>query len=243
MAKDTMDSGAAKNLSMKPIERKMPSVAYIVARSSPGDVIGCENELPWRLKTDMKFFRSVTEGHVVIMGRKTFLSLGRPLPKRLNIVVSRNPGEDTENLLWANSPEMALHLADFFSILKDKSEIIVIGGAQIYSMFKDQFTKIYLTEVYHEFECGDAYFRHKFDLREWDIIQQKDYDKSDVDEYPFKISVLDRKIKYTRHKSLHDFYVKSASDRVRASLPIFTERFKEANKNLDGQIRLPLLVA
>lgn len=236
-------AGVEKTASMKPIERRMPSVAYIVARSNPGDVIGCENHLPWRLKTDMKFFRSVTEGHVVIMGRKTFESLGRPLPKRLNIVISRSPGQDAENLLWADSPEMALHLADFFSIIKEKSQIIVIGGAQIYKMFCDQFTKVYLTEVFHSFECGDAYFNQKFDLREWSVVQEKEYEQSDDDEFPFKISVLDRKNKYTRHRKISEFFVGAKSDRLLPHFPVFRSKIERDDMNIEEQIKLPLLVA
>lgn len=236
-------AGVEKTASMKPIERRMPSVAYIVARSNPGDVIGCENHLPWRLKTDMKFFRSVTEGHVVIMGRKTFESLGRPLPKRLNIVISRRPGQDDENLLWADSPEMALYLADFFSIIRGKSQIIVIGGAQIYKMFCEQFTKIYLTEVYHHFECGDAYFDQKFDMREWAVVQERYYDKSEDDEFPFKISVLDCKRKYTRHRKVSDFFVGSKSHELMKHLPVFQSKIEKGDIDSEEQISLPLLVA
>ncbi|WP_375456985.1 dihydrofolate reductase [uncultured Methylobacterium sp.] len=228
---------------MKPIERIMPSISYIVARSNPGGVIGCENQLPWRLKTDMKFFRSVTENHVVIMGRKTLESLGRPLPKRVNIVLSSKKGVDTENLLWADSKEMALYLADFISILKESSQIIVIGGAQIYGLFRDLFTKIYLTEVFHNFEKGDAYFAEQFDMREWNSIENRDYKKSEFDEFDFSISILERKIKYTRHRKLEDFFVAESMDQTRERIEEFREKFRRTKQLDERQILLPLLVA
>ncbi|SFL38967.1 dihydrofolate reductase [Methylobacterium pseudosasicola] len=228
---------------MKPIERTMPSISYIVARSNPGDVIGCENELPWKLRTDLKFFRSVTEGNCVIMGRKTLESLGRPLPNRINIVLSRQGGDNRDNLMWAHSPEDALFLADFYSILNARPQTIVIGGAQIYELFKELFTKIYLTEVQHKFECGDAHFRERFDLREWDLIKRNDFKASDVDQYDFTISVLERKIKYTRHRKIEDFLVKENIDIIKKDLHNFCDKFQSTPDQAETQISLPLLVA
>ncbi|MCJ2128483.1 dihydrofolate reductase [Methylobacterium sp. E-045] len=225
---------------MKPIDRPMPPIAYIVARSSPGGVIGCENNLPWRLKTDMKFFRSVTEGNVVIMGRKTFESLGRPLPNRTNIVLSNKPGRDLENLIWVRTPEMALFLADFFSIIKDRRQIIVMGGAQIYELFDKLFTKIYLTEVFHDFKNGDAFFKNKFDMREWSVIGRKNYVASDVDQYDFQISVLERKLKYTRNRDISEFYSQSNTDIIGKNLPNFTEKLRKPGGIYEEQFPLPL---
>jgi dihydrofolate reductase len=214
-----------------------------VARSNPGGVIGCENTLPWKLRTDMKFFRSVTENHVVIMGRKTLDSLGRPLPKRLNIVISSKPGIDTDNLFWASSPENALFIADFLSILHGMNKIIVIGGAQIYKAFKDQFTRIYLTEVFHEFPCGDAYFDEKFNLREWDLISKTRYEASELDEFDFEISILDRKRRFTRHRQLSEFYVNENLDKLRNDFDKFSDRFCSPRPDKADQIKLPLKVA
>ena len=227
---------------MKPIERKMPSISYIVARSSPGGLIGCENKLPWRLRTDLKFFKSVTESHVVIMGRKTLESLGRPLPNRINIVLSSNPGRDTEDLIWATSPEMAIFIADYLSILRDKSEIIVIGGAQIYKVYSEQFTRIYLTEVLHDFGDGDAYFTESFDLREWKVLQKKEYPASDHDEFDFVITVLEKRRIYTRHRDIQEFYVNGELDRLKSDFGKFTDKLSRPAVE-SSQISLPLLVA
>src|SRR4051812_25404518 len=105
------------------IRRVMPSISFVVARSWPQRIIGFENKLLWRLKTDMRFFRNTTQGHAVIMGRKTFESIGKPLPNRLNIVLSRDPGNNSDNLKWVSDRESALFFADCFSILNGKKEV------------------------------------------------------------------------------------------------------------------------
>ncbi|MGI9464727.1 MAG: dihydrofolate reductase, partial [Aestuariivirgaceae bacterium] len=89
----------------------MPSISFIVARSYPGNVIGCENELPWSLKTDLKNFRTITTGHVVVMGRKTLESIGKPLPNRTNVVLSREESKKSNGVYWAGNVEDALFIA------------------------------------------------------------------------------------------------------------------------------------
>lgn len=228
---------------MKPIDRPLPEIAYIVARSVPGGVIGCENRLPWKLRTDMQFFRSITTDHVIIMGRKTYESLGRPLPNRLNIVLSRNGGEDQDNLIWANSKEMALYLADFYSISKDKDRIMVIGGQKIYEVFQDLFTKIYLTEVFCNIDCGDAFFKVGFNKREWNTIENKNYPISEGDEFPFMISVLEKRRKYVRHRDISDFYVNNFVEKVGRNLPKLEENLRILTNKPEKQILLPLAAA
>src|SRR6266852_4875040 len=117
----------------------MPSLSFIVARSRPRNVIGCDNKLPWHLKSDLTRFKKITMGHVIIMGRKTFQSIGRVLPGRTNLVLSRHSPEveqrtiwslNETNLLWSKSREEALFLADFISIAREKSDFFVIGGGE-----------------------------------------------------------------------------------------------------------------
>jgi len=187
---------------------KMPSIAFVVARSYPQRIIGCDNKLPWRLKTDLKFFRSVTEGHAVIMGRKTFDSIGHPLPNRLNIVLSRRDGNNTTNLIWVKNRESALFFADFFSVINERTQVVVIGGAEVYGIFLDLVNKIFLTEVFGKFECGDAYFHEQFDLRKWKSIEEKDYPRTDDDDFPFRISVMERRLKTVRQRELSEFLTK-----------------------------------
>ena len=118
-------------------QAKMPSISFIVARSYPGNVIGFQNQLPWHLQTDLKRFRKITSGHVIVMGRKTHESIGKMLPKRTNIVLTskRSPINsrlidielDTQ-LIFTNNIEETLFVADVISICKELVDIFVIGG-------------------------------------------------------------------------------------------------------------------
>ncbi|GLS43899.1 hypothetical protein GCM10007884_18850 [Methylobacterium brachythecii] len=191
----------------------------------------------------MRFFRKVTENHVVIMGRKTFESLGRPLPNRINIILSRSNEADGKDLFWATNREMALFLADTHSILKEKSEIIVIGGAQIYKIFSDLFTKIYLTEVFHQIENGDAHFTERFDKRYWAVTESQSWPASDHDQYPFEINVLERRNKYVRHREISDFYVGNQKDKVSSFLPVLADKLSKPTPEENRQAILPLKVA
>lgn len=185
----------------------MPSASFIVARSHPDHVIGCENKLPWKLKTDMKRFRNLTEGHVVIMGRKTLESIGHPLPNRKNIVLSKERRPSEENVEWVSTAEDAIFLADFHSICMGQDTFFVIGGGEIYKTFydKDLYNRVYLTEVFHEFPNGDSFFPYPFDGRKWSTVEEQDFRASEVDEYPFRFVTLDKKSKTIRTRFLSDF--------------------------------------
>ena len=112
--------------------------------------IGISNTLPWRLPEDLAFFKRMTSGHAIIMGRKTFDSIGRPLPNRRNIVVTRNPA-------WSHpGVETALSLADAIRLAGD-GEAFVIGGSQIYVEALPLASKLVVTEIDADFEC-DAFF-------------------------------------------------------------------------------------
>src|ERR1700744_6415345 len=110
---------------------RMPSISFVVARSSPAHIIGIDNKLPWHLRTDLQRFKKITLGHVVLMGRSTFESIGRPLPGRTNLILSRRPANDQEiniwspgtdgtSLIWCRSREDAMYLADVRSLANDK---------------------------------------------------------------------------------------------------------------------------
>ncbi len=133
-----------------------------IAAVAKNGVIGSENSLPWDIPEDMRFFRESTKGHVVIMGRKTYDSMGRPLPNRENAVISRNAD-------WIPEPQYSGKVSLFASVdeairvfqtkyREDDSKIIfIIGGAQIYELAFDQLDEVWLTEVDTEVE-GDARF-------------------------------------------------------------------------------------
>lgn len=183
----------------------MPSATSLVARSYPDQIIGVDNALPWHLGTDLKHFKLRTQGHAIIMGRKTFESIGRPLPNRQNIVLSRQPFEDTEFVKWASDRETALLLADQYSIINLRKEFFVIGGEEIYGLFHKFINKVFLTDVFTGHINGDAKFSIEFDTREWWYPSEREFPKSDIDDFPFRISCLLRRRPVHRFMSKQDF--------------------------------------
>lgn len=132
------------------------SLAMIVAQSS-NRVIGINNQLPWHLPEDLKYFKSVTMGKPVIMGRKTYESIGRPLPGRKNIVITRQSSWQAEGVCAVNDLSAAIEMASDEAREKGVAEVMVIGGAQIYAEALPLAQRIYLTRVEVELE-GDAFF-------------------------------------------------------------------------------------
>jgi dihydrofolate reductase len=192
-----------------PLRIRLPSISYIVARSRPGAVIGCENKLPWHLSSDLKRFKERTLGHVVIMGRKTLLSIGKPLPGRMNIVLSRTPVSDRQNtfwhlqetaVLWAENVRTALFLADVMSIAKEKKDFFVIGGSEMFEAFFEFVNKVYLTEVFtKKAPKGDAFWKFEFDLRQWQIEEEIELPSGPRDDYASRFTVYGRRFKTVRY--------------------------------------------
>ena len=133
-------------------------ISFVVAVADNG-VIGKNGDLPWSIPQDLKFFKEKTMGHPIIMGRKTFDSIGRVLPGRTNIVVTRNENYTADGAVVVCSLDHAFAVAS-----KETDEVMVIGGAEIYNMAMDVVNCIYLTEVHAKPE-GDASF--VFDKSEW----------------------------------------------------------------------------
>jgi dihydrofolate reductase len=184
----------------------MPSATYIVARSHPDHVIGVDNRLPWRLKTDLQPFKRRTMGHAIVMGRKTLESIGnRPLPGRLNIVLSRTPIAEREGLQWARDPETALLLADAYSIINRNKQFFVIGGEKIYDVFFKYVNTVWLTEVFCGRINGDAKFPYEFPTSDWRTPFEWDFPKSEVDEWGFRISWRARRKPQHRERSKEEF--------------------------------------
>jgi dihydrofolate reductase len=187
----------------------------MVARSYPGDVIGYRNKLPWHIKSDLKRFRQITTGHAIIMGRSTFESIGRALPDRTNIVVSRSKNlsnqtaltsDNGTQLFWASSLEDALYVADIMSIFRGRDELFVVGGEAMYSLFDKFVNRVYLTEVFADFS-GDAFFRKRFALKKWKFLQEDDYPKNhEGDDYPYRFSTLQKKDRKDRYAFVTQFF-------------------------------------
>jgi dihydrofolate reductase len=220
----------------------LPSISYVVARSVPGYVIGTENRLPWRLHSDLKRFKEITYGHPIIMGRKTHLSIGRPLPGRTNIVLSRAADQTIENdfwrksetsLIWAANLPSALYFADVVAITRELKDIFVIGGAEMYTMFERLFNKIYLTEVLTGKELpGDAKFRFRIDKRQWETHLDEQIPAGPHDEYPSRFRVLERKRKFVRYVVINEFYTDGVARQrwIARQLDLF-EDFRAKNEH------------
>lgn len=166
-------------------------VAIVVARAKNG-VIGRAGGLPWRLKSDMAHFKAVTMGKPIIMGRTTWGSLPRkPLPGRMNIVITRNADYVAEGALVVTSIEQAIEVAKLQAAKDGIDEVCVIGGAQIYTLALPYTNRIYLTEVDAEVE-GDAVFP-TLNATEWQEISREAFDCDVVNDFSFSFRMLDKK--------------------------------------------------
>lgn len=141
-------------------------------------VIGKDNDLPWpRVKEDMKFFRKTTTGHIVIMGRKTYDSIGRPLPKRINIVITRQKDLEIDGCWVVNSLQEAIDMSKHFTKRTDVNpEVFVIGGSSLYKEAAPDVDKIYLTHIKGDYD-GDTYFP-EIDETKWRKTQVDETDKA-----------------------------------------------------------------
>jgi dihydrofolate reductase len=149
--------------------------------------IGKENDLPWKgkLPRDMKHFKELTLGKTVIMGRKTFESIGRPLPMRTNIVLSRQPSQQKDGVIFVNSLEGALQIA-----AKDLSGIFIIGGAELFRQALPIAQYLYLTEIDAKFDC-DTFFP-RIDEELWIETQTQEFPIDDVNFFPIRFRTLER---------------------------------------------------
>ena len=142
----------------------------IIAAISENSTIGKDNKIPWHYKEDFQHFKDLTLNHPVIMGRKTWESLPiKPLPKRKNIILTRNKDYVAEDVFLANSIESALNLCP------DESKIYIIGGQNIYQTFMELANKLEITRIHKTIE-GDTFFP-EIDLNKWKIIKQEDKGK------------------------------------------------------------------
>lgn len=148
-----------------------PRRIVLVAAVADNGVIGVGGEIPWRIPEDMRHFRRVTEGHPVVMGRVTFESIGRPLPNRTNIVVTRSPGWAADGVTVVDSVAAALDAAG------SSVDVMVVGGAQVYEAVLPRADVQVLTEV-HQSPDGDTFYP-AFDRDEWDETWREAHDGYD----------------------------------------------------------------
>jgi len=152
-------------------------LSIIVAIAKNG-VIGGNNGLLWHIPEDLKHFKKITSGHSIIMGRKTFESIGKPLPHRRNIVVTRNPSFNADGIEIANSLDKALDL------VRDESEVFIIGGGEIYKQALPIADKLYVTRVHESYE-GDTYFP-PISPDEWQLISSDKQSPTDGPGFTFE---------------------------------------------------------
>ena len=151
-------------------------------------VIGKDNDLPWRLPGDMKFFKKTTMNHHIIMGRKNYQSIGFPLPKRTNIILSRNPFFIVSNCLVAGNIEEALSIA----YDNGEEEAFIIGGALIYEQTMDIIDRLYYTEVHTKPE-GNVLFP-EIDWSKWSLTSEEKFFADEKNPFDYTIKIFDRPI-------------------------------------------------
>ncbi len=157
-------------------------VSAIVAVAK-NNVIGRNDDIPWRLSSDLKYFKKTTINHHIISGRNNFLSIGRPLPKRTNIIITRDPFYVVTDCLIAHSVEEALQIA----YQNGEEEVFIIGGGKIYELSESYWDKLYLTEVHAKVE-GDTFFP-KINMDNWELLSEDAHlaDKKNEFNYTFKV--------------------------------------------------------
>lgn len=161
-------------------------ISFIVAMDD-NRVIGKDNELPWHLPEDLKNFKRVTMGHPIVMGRKTFESIGRALPGRENIIITRNPSFSRDDCT------VFYQIEDLLSYCKQKpeEEFFVIGGAEIFKQLLREVGRLYITIIHEDFQ-GDTFFP-EIDMNEWQLTSTEKGLKDEKNPYDYEFTVYERK--------------------------------------------------
>jgi dihydrofolate reductase len=158
-------------------------IAVVVAMAR-NNAIGKDNQLLWHITEDMKFFKSLTQGGTVIMGRKTYESIGRPLPNRRNIVVSRSVDYLDDRVELFHSLEEAVHAAS------SDEKVFIIGGGEVYRQSLGMADTLYITLVDHIYEADTFFPTINYD--EWNVVEKVDYERGASFEYPFSFITYKR---------------------------------------------------
>lgn len=161
----------------------MPHITLVVA-AAENNTIGKDNQMPWHLPNDFKYFKSNTIEHSVVMGRKTFESIGKPLPDRRNIVLTRDQHYHNPEVDVANS------LAEVLTYCRDEREIFIIGGADIFKQALPLAQKVLLTRVHAEIP-GDTFFP-ELQTDEWQCVSKEEHYKDEKHAYDYTFEVWER---------------------------------------------------
>lgn len=162
----------------------------VIVAQSQNRVIGINNKLPWYLPEDLKYFKQITQGKPIIMGRKTYESIGRPLPGRTNIVITRDSEYQMPGVKVVHSLDQALALAEQQALVDGSEEALVIGGSEIYALTLPQADRLYLTQVHAQVE-GDAFFP-ALDKDQWQEMLRQDFSADGPNPYDYSFIVYQR---------------------------------------------------
>lgn len=163
----------------------------MIVAAAQNRVIGRDNALPWYLPNDLKYFKQTTLGKPIIMGRKTYESIGKPLPGRTNIVITRQTDYQPDGVKVVHSVAEARDLAESVCLIDGQEEAMIMGGAEIYTLALPDADRLYLTEVHADVD-GDAYFP-EYDKTEWKEISREDFSAEGSNPYNYSFVVYDKK--------------------------------------------------
>jgi len=158
----------------------------LIAAAAENNVIGKDNDLPWKLPDDMKFFKETTTGHHILMGRKNLESFGRLLPNRINLILTRDKSFEFKGAKIFHDLDKAIA----FAANSGEDELMVIGGGEIYKQALPQADKIYLTRIHSEID-GDVFFP-KIDADKWEMTEEYFHPSDDKHKYGFTFQTFER---------------------------------------------------
>jgi dihydrofolate reductase len=181
-----MDMTGIENKDRAAAKEEAPICISLLVAVDEGNVIGKDNKLPWHLPADLKYFKNQTWGMPVVMGRKTFESIGKPLPGRTSIVITRNKAWTFEKVWTAHTITDAVAIAQNLGV----KEIFVIGGAEIFNAVLPQAGRIYRTRIHHHFE-GDVFFA-ALPATGWQLVKSHSHAPDEKNSYPYTFEVWER---------------------------------------------------
>lgn len=158
----------------------------IVVAVAENNVIGKDNQLIWHLPADLRFFKNLTMGHPILMGRKTYESIGKPLPGRTTVIITRQQDFEAPGCIVVNSIDDAIEEAQTIN-----QDVYVIGGAEIYRQALPKTDTIYLTRMHHTFD-GDTYFP-ELNEADWEVTSEERYEPDEKNKYSYSFITLQRK--------------------------------------------------
>ncbi|WP_416147101.1 dihydrofolate reductase [Salipaludibacillus sp. HK11] len=156
----------------------------MIAAFAEGRVIGKNGDMPWHLPAELQYFKKITTGHPILMGRKTFESIGRPLPKRRNIVLTRDRDFSVEGV------EIIHELSDVDQLMKERDEFFVIGGTTLYEQLLPKAERLYITKI-HQFFEGDTFFP-EISEKDWEIVSEEQGIVDEKNQYSHTFLIYER---------------------------------------------------